>query len=160
MRTRLGVGVALAGALVALVLPVGAGAVVDDVKGPACADILVSNANRTSVVSYNTTTSTVTPRIALAAPQCSYVTYTVNVYSDASSTTPIASCSIKGTTASEGCTLQESGFADVVQFSFTAVEQDGVVCASMTTSVGGHVFDNAPDTGCIEISGVPASGYH
>lgn len=160
MRTRVGVGVAFVGALMALVLPVGAGAVVDDVKGPACADILVNNEHATSVVSHNTTTGTATARIALAAPQCSYVTYTVNIYTDASATTLISSCSVKGTTTSPGCTLEESGSADVLRFSFTAIDTDSVVCASMTTSIGGHVFDNAPDTGCIEISGTPATGYH
>ena len=38
---------------------------------------------------------------------------------------------------------------------------DGVVCVVLTTSVGGgkHVFDRAPDTGCVEVTADSSPGF-
>jgi len=141
----------------AAVAPAGAGAPGgSDVKGPRCTDIVDSTAaGVTSRGVYDGAAQTVSFRIALAAPACHQMHYTLYVLAATGDTTPIA--------VSSSPTLQPGG--DVLIFSGLDVSAntDSEVCVYATTSVGHHVFDRAPDTGCLELSSAatsPATGFH
>ena len=132
MRERVLVLIAAVAALAATVSPTaGSAPSTSDVKGPACADIVQNNASATSNGLY--TDAGVQFRIALAAPSCKYVTYTLYVL-DASGTTQLSSASVQGD-GTDVLFLDAAGSGDSV-------------CVYLTTSVGNHVFDRAPDTGC------------
>ena len=113
-----------------LVLPTMAGAGPDDVKGPACADVIFGSGSTGGVV------------VEFAAAPCSFVTYTLDVYADAGSAAPLRSV-----TTYDPLPLNQVGFQ-------VGSDTDGIVCVVLTTSVGGgkHVFDRAPDTGCTEVT--------
>ncbi len=129
LRKILGITViALAMALV----PSFASAALDDVNGPACADVIYP-----TDVQY-TADKRAQAIVALAAASCKHVTYTLVVLDDTTTPTELARFSVAG----DGSTQL---FIDgQVQ------DDDNVVCAYLTTSVGNghHVFDRAPDTGC------------
>jgi hypothetical protein len=40
----------------------------------------------------------------------------------------------------------------------TIADDDGTICVSVTSSTGGHVVDQGPDTGCIDIVRDTGSG--
>jgi hypothetical protein len=146
LRKRVLVLIAGIAALGATVSPTaGSAPSTSDVKGPACADIVQNNATTTSNGVYDD--SGVHFRIALAAPSCTYVTYTLYVL-DASGTTQLSSASVQG----DGTDVL---FLD-------AAGSGASVCVYLTTSVGNHVFDRAPDTGCGVLAlngGIGATGY-
>jgi hypothetical protein len=119
--------------IVALALAIGlpsvARAAENDVNGPACADIVSGDG------SYSLA-GDVTVNLGLAAPSCSFVTYTVYVL-DGSCTNLVTSTSMKGDGTSSLLTL----IANV------NTAANPAVCIYATTSVGPHVFDRAPDSG-------------
>lgn len=120
---------------VVLVLPTIAAGAGEDAKGPACTDIVGGSAlytgGRISLVA------------DLAASPCKFVTYTLYVYDDETSTTPLA-------TVTDYVLLDDATIGLT-----TEADTDGVVCVAMTTSIGKHVFDTAPDSGCILVSSTP-----
>jgi hypothetical protein len=103
-----------------------------DVNGPTCADVT------DGAGVYNGTA--VNLRLTLAAPPCRSVMYTLYVLS-ADGTTLLGSSS------------QTQPTADPTRITFNVPVSDGstTVCVYATTSIGGHVFDRAPDTGCIQL---------
>ena len=119
-----------------LVLPTMATGAADDANGPPCVDVNGGSALYTA--------GTLSLTADLGAGPCKYVTYTLYVYdTNAAGEEPLATSS---TFALLGDTT--IGFAAVA-------DDDGVVCVAMTTSIGKHVFDRAPDAGCINVSSTP-----
>jgi hypothetical protein len=114
-----------------------------DVKGPACADIIDGG------FSYNG--STVTGSVDLAAPACKAAKYTLVVEPQGG-----------GTVITTGLG-QPFGGGTLVQFSVPVTGGGSTVCLTVTSSLGGHIFDNAPDTdiGCMDVdsSGAGGSGF-
>ena len=113
-------------------------AAASDVRGPACADVA------DGAGFYNSTG--VSLRLALAAPTCRQVTYTLYVLS-ADGTSQLV-------TATATRTDGTFAFFDNV----TVPGDPSMVCVYATTSIGRHVFDRAPDSGCVVLggAGVPA----
>lgn len=106
-----------------------------DAQGPPCADIIGGSALYQS--------GTLNLAAELAKSPCSKVTYTLYVYDDNTSATPLV-------TQSQYVWLNDT----TIGLSATA-DDDGVVCVAMTTSIGKHVIDRAPDSGCINVSDTP-----
>jgi hypothetical protein len=103
-----------------------------DSKGPACLDIVGGN------FAYYATNE-FSGSISVAAPACNFATYTLVVVSQVGATpttTPIV-----GTVAGDGTTIL---------FDSTIADDDGTICAYVTSAIGGHVFDRGPDSGCID----------
>lgn len=118
-----------------LATPAGAAPASDtDVRGPACADIT----DGAGVFDG----SDVNFRLTLAAPSCRSVTYNLVVLDEDGDTTPIATATASGDGSSN-----QVFFTDVA-----ASDPDGTVCVYATTRVGNHVFDRAPDEGCMELT--------
>ena len=122
------------------VLP-GATASTSDVNGPSCADI-------TGARGFYGTDGSLTFRVQLADPACDFVTYTLNVYAQDGVTllTSQSKLGTQGTVDAQGAGMP-----------FISVPVPGApqeICVTSTTSVGGgsHVFDTAPDTGCLPVS--------
>ena len=103
--------------------------------GPACADIVsVSGSFLEPTPSEK---AKITPQLELAADSCRSFTYTVYVL-DETGTVLITSQAVRG---GGGTTLQfESMFLP------TGVN---AACVYVTSGVGNHVFERAPDVGCI-----------
>jgi hypothetical protein len=120
-------------------------AAVDDVNGPACADI-----TDTSWL-YSADGSAATVDIELGAASCPSVTYTLWVVDSAADSTPVSSASMRG----DGTALSPGLDVVTVQAGVPAADQDGEVCLYATTSLGRHVFDWAPDAdltpNCVEL---------
>ena len=116
-----------------------------DVRGPRCADIVPDNPEAVSEAGYDGETQQVDAIMATAGPSCRFITYTLYVLDEAGDSTPIATMSVRG-----------DGTNSYVTFFGVDVSEndDTIVCVYVTTSVGRgrHVFDRAPDTGCIELS--------
>jgi hypothetical protein len=120
-------------------------AAVDDVNGPACADI-----TDTSWL-YSADGSAATVDIELGTASCPSVTYTLWVVDSAADSTPVSSASMRG----DGTALSPGLDVVTVQAGVPAADQDGEVCLYATTSLGRHVFDWAPDAdltpNCVEL---------
>jgi hypothetical protein len=120
-------------------------AAVDDVKGPACADI-----TDTSWL-YSLDGDTATVDIYLGTASCPSVSYTLWVVDSADDSTPVSSASVPG----DGAALSPGLDVVTVNAGVPVADQDGVVCLYATTSVGRHVFDWAPDAdaspNCVEV---------
>ena len=137
--------------LIALALLVGAvlalpatmsGAGTGDNRGPACADIVGGGAIYSG--------GTLTLDAELAGAPCTFgsgrVTYTLEVYDDANSVTPLATTSSYEPTADPA----------TIEYVVTA-DDDGTVCVALTSTIAKHVIDRAPDAevGCINVSSSP-----
>jgi hypothetical protein len=122
----------------ALVLPTMAAALGEDAKGPACLDITGGSALYTG--------GTLSLTADLATAPCKFVTYTLYVYDDENMGTPLA-------TQTDYVSLNDT----TIGLAATPGDTDGVVCVAMTTSIGKHVFDRAPDSDsdCILVSSTP-----
>jgi hypothetical protein len=120
-------------------------AAVDDVNGPACADI-----TNTSWL-YSLDGSTATVDIELGTASCSYVTYTLWVVNSGTDATPVNSAATQG----DRTALAPGLDVVTVQAGVPTADQDGAVCLYATTSIGRHVFDWAPDAdlspNCVEL---------
>jgi hypothetical protein len=135
---------AVAAAAAAFAVPSGSAV---DTQGPACADIVFGDGGYTLL----TTPPSLQWRFDLAAPSCASVTYTLYIY-DSTGTTLLATQTV-------------SGISDETSLSFNqnfsgangepAADPNGV-CLVGTTSLGRHVADRAPDTGCLPLA--PDSG--
>ena len=133
----------LAFPLVALALlgPAGwATAADDDVKGPACADITDSS------WAYSEDGSTASVDLFVASASCPSVTYTLYAQNSVTGTdaTEIVG---RGSVPGDGDALFEDGtdFVGLTADIPDTTDQDGEVCLYVTTSVGRHGFDRAPD---------------
>lgn len=110
-----------------LAVPVAA----QDVRGPRCADIVDGSGVYDG--------STVNFRITTEAASCRAVTYTLYVL-DEEGGALLASQSKRGTGNNQ------------VFFNVSVSDPDETVCVYATTSVGRHVFDRAPDSGCVDLT--------
>jgi hypothetical protein len=117
-------------------------AAIDDVNGPACADI-----TDTSWL-YSTDGATATVDIELGTASCPTVSYTLWVVESATDSTAVSSASMRG----DGAALSPGLDVVTVQAGVPLADQDGVVCLYATTSIGRHVFDRAPDASCVELT--------
>jgi hypothetical protein len=128
-------------ALALAVTAASAPAAIDDVKGPACADI-----TDTSWL-YSTDGATATVEILLGTASCPSVSYTLWVVDSAAESTPVSSASKRG----DGAALGEGLDVVTVEAAVPPDDRDGEVCLYATTSIGRHVFDRAPDADCLEL---------
>jgi hypothetical protein len=112
-----------------------------DVRGPACADVVTGQAE------YVTTTRgpSVQATMQLAARSCPSVRYTLIVFDDETGGTPLRVLDVRG--GHKSGTNVEFGPIGVL-------DPDGTVCVAVTTSTrnGKHLFDRAPDTGCVLVT--------
>lgn len=117
-------------------------AVGNDVKGPACADIVAGDgANLGHSVQF---------MLSVAAPSCPQVNYTTYVLDEPGDATPIATATLSGNRSTD------------LFFSIPVSDDDDTVCVYSTTSIGKHVFDRAPDSGCVTFTfgvGPPGQDY-
>jgi hypothetical protein len=115
-------------------------ATADDAKGPACTDIVPTDAGGTTTTSGNYTNATGTPtlffRLVTAVPSCRQVTYTVYVLDENGDTTPLTSAS-------------QTGTGGVLTFQIPITDDDTTICVYVTSSIGNRVFDRAPNEGCV-----------
>lgn len=117
-------------------------AIGNDAKGPACADIVAGDG-------FNTGES-VQFMLSVAAPSCAQVTYTMYVLDEPGDATPIATATLSGDRSTD------------LFFTIPISDDDDTVCVYSTTSIGKHVFDRAPDSGCVTLtvgSGPPGQDY-
>ena len=129
--------------LVTAIVPSLAGAAPDDVKGPACADAVSGRLFYTADKQARTI-------FEVAAPSCAFVTYSLVVFDEEGDTEPLIVFSEKG---------DGSGQLDI---GGTVPDTDSTICVYVETSVGNgnHVFDRAPDAGCVELeAGGDPAGY-
>jgi hypothetical protein len=128
-------------ALVTAIVPSLAGAVGSgDVKGPACADVIFGDpfyGSPTDAADRNANA-----RINLAAPSCTFITYTLVVLDEA--------------TGSELARIEQTGDGESSLLLLSGPSgdaDDDTICVYVETSVGGgkHVFDRGPDNGCREL---------
>jgi hypothetical protein len=128
--------------LVIAMLAVAGVAVADDVNGPKCADITSSS----WIYSGDGTTATVDLILATAScPSFSYTLFAQDSLAVASSVGTPESARGDGAALPDG-----TGFISLTM-DIPEVDRDGEVCLYATTSVGPHVFDRAPNSGCIEL---------
>jgi hypothetical protein len=132
-------------ALALAAMAASAPAAVDDVKGPACADIT----DTSWLYSLDGTTATVD--IELGTASCRSVSYTLWVVDSEDDSTPVSSASMRG----DGTELSSGLDVVTVQAAVPLDDRDGEVCLYATTSLGRHVFDWAPDAdlspNCVEL---------
>ena len=123
------VAISMLALVVMTVLSVPAGA--QDVKGPPCADIVEGAGFYTG--------SSVNFRITTERASCRAVTYTLYVL-DEEGGALLATQSQRGTGNTQ------------LFFNISVSDPDETVCIYATTSVGRHIFDRAPDSGCLELT--------
>jgi hypothetical protein len=134
--------------------PVATPAAPSDAQGPACGNIVGGDGSYTSgVVDFT---------VFLAAPSCSFVTYTFTVTDvDGNTITPDNSTSISDSSV-PACTPGTAG-GGCVEYVYTLPSgSPTVVCLSASTSIHGHPVDvapnNSPSTYCLVEDGSGASG--
>lgn len=125
----------------AALAPVAAGSGPGVEGGPSCADIV----GETHSYSYDSAAGTgainLQLQLAGGAAACKQITYTLVV--SGVSGTPVATT--------------QKGSVEFVGITFS--DTDNKVCISATTgSAGGHVYDAAPDLGCLEITAGASGG--
>jgi hypothetical protein len=132
----------LAASTLALVGTSVAGAVGSDVQGPSCADIV------DGVGGYGATDVGI--QVQLAAPSCAGVMYNLIAVDEVGSQTIVGSTSVAG-----------DGSSNLVLLNATITDDDDTVCVYVTTTAGRgpHVFDRAPDAGCVSMTRNSAPGF-
>ena len=132
----------LAASTLALVGTSVAGAVANDVQGPKCADIV------DGVGGYGATDVGI--QVQLAASSCQGVTYNVIALDSSGSATVVGEGSVTG-----------DGSSNLVNVGARIEDDDDNVCVYVTTTAGRgpHVFDRAPDAGCISMTRNSAPGF-
>jgi hypothetical protein len=136
--------IALLVALAALlVIPAtGTTAPADQVRGPGCGDITLSDSTG-QLPAYRGTeggAATVEALLTTAKPSCSSGVYTISLYTDTSQTTLIDSRTFTGDDVT-------SEF--LATFSLTSAPDS--VCIVATSTRSGHLIDAAPNSGCFEL---------
>jgi hypothetical protein len=126
---RLLAAIGALGLLLAVAPDVAGAAPAGDVNGPSCADV----SDGAGVYDG----STVNLRLTTSAPACGHVTYTLNVLTSDGSSVLASSA--------------QRGSGDVHVFYAVPASGGTTVCVYATTSSSKHVFDRAPDTGCIQL---------
>jgi hypothetical protein len=135
-------------AIASLVLATPSVAADNDVNGPACVDIVTQAPSGARSFGSYSASGVVTVGVALAAPACSQFEYTVTVLT------------VEGEQTLELVNANTAG--DLLIFQGTVnPETNSTVCVYATTSVGDgrHVFDRAPDTGCVTITKSTSPGF-
>lgn len=119
----------------------------NDVRGPACADIIDTD------FIYSSDGTTATAQIHLDVASCPFVTYTLVVLDSETDQRFVIDASEPG----DGDPLNPETGEDVVIVEATVPEgeRDGTICLYVTTSIGQRVFDRAPDAtndpSCVEL---------
>jgi hypothetical protein len=113
---------------------------VDQVRGPACADITLSDPDQTGPPLYSTNRgtepATVHALLTTDKPSCRGVTYTITVF-DATGTTVLTSPTFEGDGATSAFTL-----------TYMPPGAPSQVCIQATSARDGHVIDAAPNDAC------------
>lgn len=141
MRRAITVSLAVTAALAAAVLVAGVSSARGE-SGPTCADITGETHGPTNFFDATTGRGTLNVRLSTASGgACKQVTYTLVI--SGVTGTPIV--------------VSQKGSSD---FTVNYSDTDNKVCISATAaSSGGHVYDAAPDAGCLEIvSGTTGGG--
>jgi hypothetical protein len=129
------ISAALLGAVTLALASIAAAA--PDTLGPSCGNIVGGS------FTYNG--SALTGNLTTEAPACSRITYTAYVTYDTAN----------GPQTTSGTGTINPDFPTKVGFNVPATDTDGTVCVYLTSSIGNHVIDRAPDTGCIDVSSSP-----
>jgi hypothetical protein len=135
--------------------PVATPAAPSDAQGPACGNIV--GADGGSYVS-----GVVDVTVFLAAPTCSFVTYTLTVTdANGNTITPVSSTS-KTDSSPNPCTPDTPGEGCVEYVETLPSGSPTVVCLSAATYIHGHLVDLAPNTSpstyCLVEDVSPAGG--
>lgn len=111
-------------------------------KGPKCADFQSTSDDGSvlSGASWDGGTGEVNARFFLGAPACKNITYTLVIVDDDGSSNVIATHTVTGD-GSNPLLMQLSGVADP--------DNDGDVCAYVTSSQKNRQLDRAPADGCV-----------
>lgn len=126
----------VAAALAAVVVTVAPAVGAPSESGPRCADITAAGG-----LTYSG--GTMSGSYLVGAPACKQITYVLVVESTVGTTT----------TTTELIGTPSSGNPNLILFSGSIADDDGIVCVSGETRTnGGKVFDRAPDTGCVQVS--------
>jgi hypothetical protein len=134
---------------VALLIPAGlATAALDDVKGPACADITGSD------FAYHPDGEAAEVTLFLDTASCPSISYTLTVLNSAAIQTSVNSNFVRGDGVADNTSGPGTDSVTVVA-TVPLGDRDGQVCLYATTSAGRHVFDRAPDAdlspNCLEL---------
>jgi hypothetical protein len=122
---------------------VGAGGVsAVDAKGPPCGDIKMD-------YFYSSTGTSVTVDLFTPVASCTNVTYTLVV----DSSPPTAPVDAQG---DGDAALGQDG--DFVELTTNVSDSDNTICIYSQSSIGNHVIDRSPDTGCITLHPGDTSG--
>ena len=140
MKARTFAAVLFVAATAALVGASGVGAV--DAKGPPCGDIAMD-------YFYSGDGTSVSVNLFTPVASCTNVTYTLVV----DSSPPTAPVSARG---DGNAALGQDG--DFVALSTGVSDSDNTICIYSQSSIGNHVIDRAPDTGCITLHPGDSSG--
>ncbi len=133
MKLKMLCGIALFAAMALLVAPTSFGV---DAKGPPCADISAG-------FLYTEDATEVRADLQTPVASCTFVTYTL--YVDSSPATEPVSMMGDGT-----ADLGDAG--DLIRLSASVADTDQMICVYATSSIGSHVVDRAPDTGCVALT--------
>jgi hypothetical protein len=133
MKLRMLWGIALVAAIALLVAPTSFGV---DAKGPPCGDI-------TAGFFYTPDATEARADLQTPVASCTFVTYTL--YVDSNPATEPVSTMGDGT-----ADLGDAG--DLIRLSASVADTDQMICVYATSSIGGHVIDRAPDTGCVPLA--------
>jgi hypothetical protein len=143
MRQHRTIALLLALAALLAIPATGTSAPDDQVRGPGCGDIVLSDSSGTGLPAYGGTeggAATVDSLVTTAKPSCSGVVYTVSLYTDASQTNLIDSRTFNG----DDVTSQFPA-------SFSLTNAPHSVCIVATSVRGGHLIDAAPNSGCFPL---------
>lgn len=140
MRRTLSLLLSASAVVLGIALPAAGATPTGDVKGPRCADVLGGHAD---YLSRDKIGPSVSATITLEQRTCLHLDYTLFVFGSSTDGTPVTTVVLRGD-ARQGSVLE---FGPV-----PVADGDGVVCVFVTTSNGGHVFDRAPDTGCVTLT--------
>ena len=133
MKGRRIAAVLAVAATAALVIGSGAGAV--DAKGPPCGDIKLD-------AFYSGDGTTAGANLFTPVATCTNVTYTVFIDSSPA-TAPVSA---------QGDGVADLGAqGDFVALSTSVSDSDSTICIYSQSTIGGHVIDRAPDTGCVTL---------
>jgi hypothetical protein len=126
----------------ALGVPSIAGAIGNDVNGPACADIIPGTDG------FYSSTGRLEVDLALGAASCPYVTYTLYVLNGSGTQLLVDPISVSG-----------DGSRDILPIITNLDPAITTICVYATTSIGRHVFDRAQDSNCTVVTQSSSPGF-
>jgi hypothetical protein len=135
---RILVGVAVLGMVLGLSPATAFASTGADDSFPACADYSTTTSNGGYYYLDANGVPTLAFRYTMAAPSCTWVTYTFTVYSGTPDTGAVLWTDVR----------QGNGVTQTFYENHSFPNGPSSICAVGTTSAGPHVFDRAPETGC------------